>query len=160
MKSSDVWSHDIPYLKSIKDPYSVQPGSLGKSWKKEIPVSVYMEYFYKKAPKYRNDKSYKKAVLSFKQASRKGNFIFKDVKIPLKDVRYEFKLRSSYFSVSTHGNKVVIRGKGYGHGVGLSQIGAINMVKKGFTYDQIIKFYYRGVKVVSINETDITFRET
>ncbi|MCK5907294.1 MAG: SpoIID/LytB domain-containing protein [Flavobacteriales bacterium] len=159
MKSSDVWSYDIPYLKSIKDPYSVQSGSIGKSWKKEISVDAYLEYFYKMAPKYRNNKSYRKAILSLKQTSRKANFIYKDVTIPLKDVRYEFKLRSSYFSVYPHGNKVTLKGKGYGHGVGLSQIGAINMVEKGFTYEQVIKFYYKGVRIVSINESSLAYRK-
>ena len=157
MKSSDVWSFYIPYLKSIKDPYSTMPGSESLSWKKKISVDTYLEYFYKKAPKYRNSKDYRKAILSFKQPNRKGYFIYKDVKIPLKDVRYNFRLRSSFFNVSLYGNNVILRGKGYGHGVGLSQIGAINMVKKGFTYDQIIKFYYKGVRIVSIDETNIKF---
>ena len=36
-------------------------------------------------------------------------------------------------------------GGGWGHGVGLSQTGAVGMAEKGDTYDQILKHYYRGI---------------
>ncbi len=42
---------------------------------------------------------------------------------------------------------VVLKGTGYGHGVGMSQYGAMGMAKSGFTYDQIIKHYYTGVEI-------------
>ncbi|MBR3942524.1 MAG: SpoIID/LytB domain-containing protein [Clostridia bacterium] len=42
---------------------------------------------------------------------------------------------------------VVLNGTGYGHGVGMSQYGAMGMAKSGFTYDQIIKHYYTGVEI-------------
>lgn len=40
---------------------------------------------------------------------------------------------------------IVISGKGYGHGVGMSQSGAKGMAKQGYTYEDIIKHYYQGV---------------
>jgi len=157
MKSSDLWSYNTPYLRSINDPYSSQPGSKGLYWSRKFPVDVYLEYFYKRAPQYRGDKSFRNAVLSFKEPSRKASFVYRDVKISLKDVRSYFKLKSTFFNVTTSGNKVILRGKGYGHGVGLSQVGAINMVKKGYNYEQIIKFYYRGVKIVRIENTYLAY---
>ena len=36
-------------------------------------------------------------------------------------------------------------GNGYGHGVGMSQWGARGMAENGFTYDQILKHYYKGI---------------
>lgn len=36
-------------------------------------------------------------------------------------------------------------GGGWGHGVGLSQTGAVGMAEKGYTYDEILKHYYRGI---------------
>ena len=158
MKAVDVWNFEFPYLQSINDPYSSLTKSSSLSWKKEISVDRYLQYFYKEAPKYRNNKSYKNAVLSFKQTSRKASFKYKDVEIPLKRIRSEFKLKSTFFNVSTKNNKVVISGKGYGHGVGLSQIGAINMGKKGFNYNQIIKFYFKGVSVVDVNDTTLAYK--
>jgi len=43
--------------------------------------------------------------------------------------------------------KYTLRGKGWGHGVGMSQNGAIGMAKEGFDYDEILKWYYTGVEI-------------
>ena len=45
-----------------------------------------------------------------------------------------------------YGN-IVISGKGYGHGVGMSQSGARGMADAGYTYDEIIKHYFQGVEL-------------
>lgn len=42
---------------------------------------------------------------------------------------------------------ITLYGKGFGHGVGMSQDGAINMAKQGYTYEDILKFYYPGVVI-------------
>lgn len=40
-----------------------------------------------------------------------------------------------------------IKGTGWGHNVGMSQNGAKAMAEQGYSYDQIIKFYYTGVEI-------------
>ncbi|MEW6050411.1 MAG: SpoIID/LytB domain-containing protein [Candidatus Zixiibacteriota bacterium] len=42
-------------------------------------------------------------------------------------------------------NEVTIKGRGYGHGVGMCQCGAIGWSRTGWTYDQILKHYYAGI---------------
>lgn len=42
---------------------------------------------------------------------------------------------------------VTLYGKGYGHGVGMSQNGAIAMARKGYDYESILNFYYPGVTI-------------
>ena len=42
---------------------------------------------------------------------------------------------------------IKIFGKGYGHGVGMSQYGAKALAESGFKFDEIIKYYYSGVKI-------------
>lgn len=42
---------------------------------------------------------------------------------------------------------IVISGRGYGHGVGMSQSGAKGMAQAGYSYDEIIKYYYQGVEL-------------
>jgi SpoIID/LytB domain protein len=41
----------------------------------------------------------------------------------------------------------VLKGKGWGHGVGLCQIGAAVMGEQGHPYDDILLFYYRGAEI-------------
>jgi stage II sporulation protein D len=38
-------------------------------------------------------------------------------------------------------------GRGWGHGIGMSQYGAKQMAEEGFTYDEILEYYYTGVTV-------------
>ena len=45
------------------------------------------------------------------------------------------------------GDSFTIVGRGWGHNVGMSQYGAYAMAKQGYTYDQILKFYYTGITV-------------
>ncbi len=46
--------------------------------------------------------------------------------------------------------RFVLRGAGWGHGVGLCQIGAAVMAEKGFSFDEILLHYYKGVDLVKI----------
>jgi SpoIID/LytB domain protein len=51
-------------------------------------------------------------------------------------------LYSSAFDVERDGEKFVLKGKGWGHGVGLCQIGAAVMASRGKNYQQILSHYY------------------
>ena len=50
-------------------------------------------------------------------------------------------------SNSSNGSTYVFEGRGWGHGVGMSQYGAKQMAAEGFTYNEIIKHYYTGVNI-------------
>ena len=41
-------------------------------------------------------------------------------------------------------------GRGWGHGVGMCQVGAYGLARQGFTYDQILKAYYTGIELTRI----------
>ena len=56
-------------------------------------------------------------------------------------------LKSSAFDVKWNGDQLILDGAGWGHGVGLCQIGAAVMASKGYTYDQILFHYYPGSKL-------------
>lgn len=58
------------------------------------------------------------------------------------------KLGNSGSQVTTVTDGTVnFSGYGYGHGVGMPQDSAIEMAKKGFTYDKILKYYYTGIEI-------------
>lgn len=79
-------------------------------------------------------------------------------KITINEVTYsgiEFRqllqLRSTAIKISQTSSKIIITTEGYGHGVGMSQYGANGMAQDGKNYDEIIKYYYQGVEIQSIN---------
>ena len=59
----------------------------------------------------------------------------------------ETHLYSSAFKVKKCDGKFIIKGRGWGHGVGLCQIGAAVMGEKGYDYDDILLYYYRGAEI-------------
>lgn len=55
------------------------------------------------------------------------------------------KIKSLCFSLERkRGRSIVIKGRGYGHHMGLCQWGARHMVDKGWNYERILKFFYPG----------------
>lgn len=61
------------------------------------------------------------------------------------------KIRSTLItSLKAEGGKVIVSGKGYGHGVGMSQWGAYGMAQQGANAEEIVKHYFKGVTVEKI----------
>lgn len=55
-----------------------------------------------------------------------------------------------FYPIST--SEIVIEGKGYGHGVGMSQYGAKKMAELGYGFEEILKYYYTGIDVLNKNQ--------
>ena len=64
----------------------------------------------------------------------------------------ETHLLSSAFDVEKQGDRFILHGKGWGHGVGMCQIGAAVMGEQGKTYDEILLFYYRNAEIQKLYE--------
>ncbi len=77
----------------------------------------------------------------------------KDFKKPIVLVKDDIRrilsfLPSNLFTINKlNDNLWLFKGGGFGHGVGLSQSGAIEMAELGFTYEQILNHYYQGTKI-------------
>jgi len=59
-------------------------------------------------------------------------------------------LYSSAFIVKLDGERLIFHGAGWGHGVGLCQIGAAVMATRGFSAGEILNHYFRGVEIKKI----------
>jgi len=77
-----------------------------------------------------------------------GELVLKGLKI-----RWGLGLRENLFVVDRERRPngdvgvFVFTGKGWGHGVGLCQVGAFGMAVSGATYDQILRHYYPGISL-------------
>jgi len=70
--------------------------------------------------------------------------------LEIRRVLSETHLYSSAFDVEKTATGFRLHGKGWGHGVGLCQIGAAVMGQQGYSYDQILLHYYRGAEIKKI----------
>ena len=55
-------------------------------------------------------------------------------------------------SVSVEDGKVIMKGRGFGHGVGMSQWGAYGMAEEGATAEEIIRHYFQNIDIVRLWE--------
>ena len=62
----------------------------------------------------------------------------------------ESHLKSARFTVTWEGDKLILNGSGWGHCVGLCQIGAAVMAYSGYNFRQILEHYYPGSKLEKI----------
>lgn len=138
--SDDVWLSGQPYLKSVSDPYCLT--SRNATWQKSLSFDQWVSYLRKSGFTGKVDDP---SVFSFLQESRQANYKTGSFTMPLRTIRSDLKLRSSFFSVFVKGDSILVKGRGYGHGVGLCQEGAMMMAVKGFNWLEIINFYYSGV---------------
>jgi len=56
-------------------------------------------------------------------------------------------LPSNNFIMLSKDNEFQVEGQGYGHGVGLCQLGALELAKRGYDYRQILSFYFPRHKI-------------
>ncbi len=68
------------------------------------------------------------------------------------DLRSALGLRSTLFVVNPSDNGFQLHGRGYGHGLGLSQWGARNLAQKGINYQRILTHYYQNITLARIPE--------
>ena len=80
------------------------------------------------------------------------NKVNKSIALVKDDIRRVLNfIPSNLFTINKLSDDLwLLRGGGFGHGVGLSQSGAIEMAKLGFSYEQILNHYYRDAKLKKI----------
>lgn len=148
MDSKDVWGNNVSYLKPVVDSFSL--GCHNSVWEKEISEKEWLNYFKAKGVDIK-DYNNKQEILNFSQQDGRKAKMFS---IPLTQIRKDFKLKSTYFDVVPWGSNVKLKGRGYGHGVGLSQEGAARMCDEGYEYWEVIEHYYQGVKIINLNDKE------
>ena len=149
------WNSETPeYLKGIKDPYCKD--NPHQTWKVTLPESTIREKLIKAG--YKVGKITKISTSGTTTAKAAKEIIIKHSKGTLKLNSYKFrcavsadKIKSTLITNITFKNKnFTFEGKGWGHKVGLCQWGAKAMGDQGFTYKQILEFYYPKTKVGKI----------
>lgn len=143
-----VWNQKMLGFSSFKDTFCTHTSQA--NWTKKIPLKDWFSFLENKYnfPSW-DSLSYTLAV-NFEQTERKAFYINPIYGIPLRDIREAFKLKSTFFDCKKEGDFLVLRGRGFGHGVGLCQEGAMGMAKYGYTFEQILSYYYPNRKLGEI----------
>lgn len=142
--SANEWTTALPYLQSVTDPYCRD--ARNSRWQKIFTLSEWRKYL--NSCGIQNADSLPPSRFNFVQHTRKVYYVVNHDSIPLKKIRSDLGLKSSFFSISyIRPDRIVIDGRGYGHGIGLCQEGAMNMATNGFDYREILHFYFTGISI-------------
>lgn len=150
----DVWNEkQVPYLRGVE--------SLGEDTSKEYKNEVILEQkdMVNALEKYNPKIKFKhKDIMSdieIKKYSQGGRVIdiqIGNIIIKGTEFRKIFQLKSTNMKiVEQPDGKISITTLGYGHGVGMSQCGANYLAQKGYSYEDILKYYYKGVEIKQIS---------
>ncbi len=147
-KASDVWGGDYPYLQSVPS----VGDTLSPAHISTVTVSVKDFEDKMKAQGAKLEDNEEKWL---KEITNTDTGMVKTIKIGDKefkgtDIRNVFQLKSSTFTVEYNDNSFIFTVKGYGHGVGMSQYGANHMASQGFSFEEILKHYYKGIEIKEI----------
>ena len=147
----DVFSEDIPYLKSIESPGE----EIAPKFKSIVNIDK-STFINTITNNYRNTNlNYENLQNNIKILSRTEGGAVKEIKlgkVTISGVEFRnlFNINSANFTLNIVENEVIINCTGYGHGVGMSQWGANIMAKEGKNYKDILKHYYSGVNIEKV----------
>ncbi len=142
--AEEVWLSGKHYLRPVLDPFSLnQPGA---KWEKSIPAGDWIRYLQAKGIFV--GELLDTSLLEMSVKHRQDYYMFGQDSLLLSVIRDDYQLRSDFFGVNIEGDQVVLDGRGYGHGVGLSQEGAMEMARKGYRYTAILNYYYHQIQLI------------
>lgn len=145
--ASDVWSSDVPYLRSVQD---FDQGSPVFSWNETFTLTEFSSKIggigqvhtigtAQLTPSGR--------VASITFAGENGTKTLRG-----RDVRSALQLRSTRFVIDLNETTktVTVTGSGFGHGVGMSQWGARSLAEEGWDYERILNHYYQSTAIAQL----------
>ena len=145
--AATVWGSDIPYLQTVASPGD----RLAPTYSSEVTCSKdeAKEILQAELPDVvlGGDPTTWFGTPTLSEAGTVAQQPVGNAQLAGARVRQLFGLRSAAFAVTYADGTFTFAVKGYGHGVGMSQYGADYLARQGYSYEEILKYYYTDVTV-------------
>ncbi|SRR5690554_6863693 len=152
LNSERVWSKPLYYLQGKRDTFCLNQQNA--HWSRQIPKRQWTDYLREKLS-LQDLNAIEKYI---PQKERAPYFLQPNSGLTYEDIRNHFKLKSAFFEIEDKGEYIQLKGRGYGHGVGLCQEGAMEMARQNYSYSEILHFYFTGVHIIDLSALDF-FRD-
>jgi stage II sporulation protein D len=170
--SEEVWKNSLAYLRGKPDPYDLNEKHynwLVSYTQEQLKQQLASKKQWRQGDKYIEQVNFKEITdLVELERTSSGARVKRlavcgigpddqELKVEIYNadaVRTLLGLKSAFFtlektfSAEQKLERVTFRGNGWGHGVGMSQYGALGMAKQGFNYRDILLYYYPGVDLI------------
>lgn len=148
-----VWTqNDLPYLGAVTCPYCADSPKL--NWEYRLRTAELRGALRKEHPGIRSIKQISFKRLQGRVASvvvRHNEGLARLTGNQFRMMISPMKIKSLAFEVKKEKGALLLKGKGWGHGVGLCQYGARGMAERGMSHRDILKHYYRDVDIIKID---------
>lgn len=145
--SEDVWKQPLPYLRAVKDTFCLNENNA--VWKKNIEKHAWKSYLKNSIPCLTQQPT---DSIVWQGAGTRDFFLqVNGCQLSKRQIREDWKLKSAFFYVEENEEYITLHGRGFGHGVGLCQEGAMRMARLGFSYPFILHFYYSDVHMIDLS---------
>jgi stage II sporulation protein D len=143
LRADEVWSKNLPHLQRVEDTFCGQmPHSF---WRKSISRQNWDQYIdNQRHPLMLTEDSLNQSTLQGKPTYQVDSTLY----LSRVAMREAFKLKSTKFEVEITSDSVRFNGRGFGHGVGVCQEGAMARANEGIRYQDILHTYYADVHLV------------
>jgi stage II sporulation protein D len=135
----DVWQNSVPYLRSVPDFDQSAPVF---RWSETFTADQFSQRvvgigrLHAAVPERTTPRG---RVVSMRLEGTQGTRMLTGT-----ELRRALNLKSALFTVTIAGDTIRVDGRGFGHGIGMSQWGAFAMAQQGYSYQQILAHYYQG----------------
>lgn len=142
--AGEVWHNEVPYLKSVKCSYC----TLSPRYE-SIQTITYSQIgkMLNISEKIKNIDIVEKTSSGRARKIKINNHIIIEANL----FRQKLELPSTWWELKNEKEKLIIKSKGYGHGVGMCQYGANGMAMEGYDFQEILEHYYQNVKFYKID---------
>jgi stage II sporulation protein D len=145
-----VWQQDLSYLQEVNDPFCVK--SAHATWTSTVSKQQWLDFI---SGYTRSTTDYRRYNFTFDTPLRVKSILINGIELNLRAVREYFNLKSAFFSITDNGETIMFNGRGYGHGVGMCQEGAMEMARVGYCWLDIIHMYFLNVHVADYRDMEL-----
>lgn len=148
--SKEVWGVDLPYIQPVPDFDQAASRYRWNLTRSEVQLRTALAELGHNVGSIRQIEALEHTphdrVKQLKIVGSRGSVVVDGNKF-----RFAAKLYSTKFTVKASGGNFTFNGGGWGHALGMSQWGARQMALDGFKAPEIVKHYYQGVDIQSLD---------
>lgn len=144
---------ETPYVHSVKDPGLSLPDNPNGSWETYFSMEEVCDAI-EKVTGTRRDHFSKVTIAQQGESGRVIQYQFDDLKVGAAALRLalggEVMKSNLVESIAIREDRLMVKGKGYGHGVGMSQWGARAMAENGKTAEEIVTYFFKDIEIEKV----------
>ena len=146
---------ETPYIHSVEDPGAKHRDNPNQTWTAEFPMEQVVKAVSSVTGVTRD--GYQNVTITEKgESGRAITYQFDNVAVGAAALRLALggeTMKSNLIEdIVIRGNTLYVKGKGYGHGVGMSQWGARALAERGKDAEEIVRYFFKDIKIIETDE--------